>query len=313
MKVSVVIPTWKRAPWLERCLTALEAQTRRPDEVIVVGRAEDRAAQEVVARHNRLPVRWVEVDRPGHVAPVKRGLDEAEGEIVAFLDDDAVPEGTWLEALVEPFQDPKVACVGGQYTYENLSGYRHASARRKPAEIKWYGRFEGEFSELDCPVRTDAVLEGTSAWRRDVISRLDWPEVFNLGDGIYYGLDLCLQARHLGYEVVYTSRARALHHAAPRAERLPARQGRDRARESGRNLTYVALARLTGVMRLTFLLGFWLVGQGQSPGLAVFLRDLLTGRKDAWGRFSAAVLGRVEGFRAWWEAQRSAVRCRASG
>jgi hypothetical protein len=38
----------------------------------------------------------------------------ARGEIVAFLDDDARASETWLEELIEPFQDPEVAGVGGK-------------------------------------------------------------------------------------------------------------------------------------------------------------------------------------------------------
>jgi len=161
-------------------------------------------------------------------------------------------------------------------------------------------------------MEVDAVLEGTSAWRRDVLRRLEWPEVFDRDSAIYYGLDLCLQVKRLGYKVIYTPFAQALHHAAARTADLPARDGRDRSRESGRNLTYIALARLAGLIRLTFLLGFFLVGQGQSPGVIVFLRDLLAGRQDAWGRFHAAMSGRKEGFKAWREARKSTSRCEMS-
>jgi glycosyltransferase involved in cell wall biosynthesis len=42
-----------------------------------------------------------------------RGLAESNSEIVAYLDDDAVPDERWLEFLLEPFADPRVAVVTG--------------------------------------------------------------------------------------------------------------------------------------------------------------------------------------------------------
>src|SRR5437879_4732802 len=122
--VSVVIPTWQRALWLAQCLHALEEQTHHPNEVVVVGREEDVAAQAIfkgVADRMVLPVRWVEVKGPGHVAPIRRGLIEATGEAIAFLDDDTEPSAGWLAALLEPFSDPRVACVGGRVA---TSGFR---------------------------------------------------------------------------------------------------------------------------------------------------------------------------------------------
>lgn len=41
------------------------------------------------------------------------GVSVAAGEIVAFIDDDAVPEPAWLNHLSAPFYDPGVAAVGG--------------------------------------------------------------------------------------------------------------------------------------------------------------------------------------------------------
>jgi glycosyltransferase involved in cell wall biosynthesis len=41
------------------------------------------------------------------------GVQMASGEIVAFIDDDAVPERLWLEKLICAYQDPSVAAVGG--------------------------------------------------------------------------------------------------------------------------------------------------------------------------------------------------------
>jgi glucosyl-dolichyl phosphate glucuronosyltransferase len=50
---------------------------------------------------------------PGLLSGRHRGAAEARGEILAYLDDDAVLAPTWLESLKDAFQDPVVSLVGG--------------------------------------------------------------------------------------------------------------------------------------------------------------------------------------------------------
>ncbi|NTX23610.1 glycosyltransferase family 2 protein, partial [Burkholderia cepacia] len=49
MKISVLVPTYRRPADLARCLLALQRQQRLPDEVIVVARPEDDATHERLA------------------------------------------------------------------------------------------------------------------------------------------------------------------------------------------------------------------------------------------------------------------------
>lgn len=297
MKVSVIIPTWQRAPWLERCLTALEAQTRRLNEVIVVGRAEDTAAQEVVAQHAQLPVRWVEVDRPGHVAPVKRGLEEAQGEIVAFLDDDTEPEPGWLSAIIAPFEDPRVACVGGRVVVQGI----RAKVLPDAGRVRWYGRHIGNVGQREDPhpVDVDGVMECNWAWRRSVLSTLTFDPILDFDDASMFGLDLCLQARRAGYRVLYQPEARIVHHVAPRD---PSLERSDRVRRTyayNRNYTYIALKHLRGPRRLAFLAWWWGIGERGAYGLAKGLADLIIQGAQVWPLVRASFEGKREGIRLW--------------
>ena len=99
MKISVLVPTYRRPADLARCLLALQRQQRLPDEVIVVARPEDDATHERLADPSvggALPLRIVPVDVPGQVAALNQGLDSATGDVVAITDDDAAPRADWL-------------------------------------------------------------------------------------------------------------------------------------------------------------------------------------------------------------------------
>ena len=97
--VSVIIPCYGHAEVLPRLLEALEAQETALDfEVLVVESGGDEAARRVGGRFPR--VRVLSHRRrlfPG--AARNRGAAEARGEVLAFVDADAVPEAGWLEAL----------------------------------------------------------------------------------------------------------------------------------------------------------------------------------------------------------------------
>lgn len=102
--VSVVVVSYRRPDHLRTCLKAFEFQDYGNFELIVVS---DKRPE------TPLPVRWHHFDQRNISAARNAGLVMARGQIVAFCDDDAVPEYRWLHHLVQPFSDPQIGFVGG--------------------------------------------------------------------------------------------------------------------------------------------------------------------------------------------------------
>lgn len=111
--VTVVIPVLDGAATIGTVLSALAAQAGAPAaaEVIVVDNGSTDATAAIVAAHG---VRFLREPRRGPSAARNRGLREARGEIVAFLDDDTVPTRRWLAELLVPFDDLAVVVTGGE-------------------------------------------------------------------------------------------------------------------------------------------------------------------------------------------------------
>ena len=110
--VSVVVNTLNRCDALERTLVALRQQTYQRFEVIVVnGPSVDGTDELLRAYQHRARVVKCAVAALGPSRNV--GIGSAAGDIVAFIDDDAIPHANWLESLVSGYQDPTVAAVGG--------------------------------------------------------------------------------------------------------------------------------------------------------------------------------------------------------
>jgi len=111
--VSVVVCTRDRSASLARCLASLAAQEGAPGhEVVVVDSApSDDAARRAAAS---FPCRYVREDRPGLDRARNRGIAEARGALVAFVDDDVEAAPGWLAALAAAFADPAIGGVTGR-------------------------------------------------------------------------------------------------------------------------------------------------------------------------------------------------------
>ncbi len=118
MKVTVLVPTYRRPADLARCLAALQRQSRAPDEVVVVARADDEATHACLrdpAVPGALPLSVALVDVPGQVAALNRGLDAATGDVIAITDDDAAPHADWVERIAAAFEnDARLGALGGR-------------------------------------------------------------------------------------------------------------------------------------------------------------------------------------------------------
>lgn len=117
--ISVVVCTRDRSAYLLQCLRALEKQTLtgRRFEVIIVdnGSSDDtaRVAASFCDRH--LNFRYHLEPRAGLSIARNTGIAGSAAEIVAFTDDDAEPDPTWLERILGRFQEhpDDVGIVGG--------------------------------------------------------------------------------------------------------------------------------------------------------------------------------------------------------
>ena len=109
--VSIVVVSRHRPAALIRCLTGISQLRYAPFEVIVVA---DPQGQDAVRRWpGAADVKVIGFDEPNISVARNLGIEAASGEVVAFIDDDAVPEPGWLTHLANPFNDVSVAAAGG--------------------------------------------------------------------------------------------------------------------------------------------------------------------------------------------------------
>lgn len=116
--LSVVICTYNRATYLERCLTYLSYQSNLNFEVVVVnGPSTDGTDQVLEKFQSRIKV----VHNPQRNLSMSRnlGFEHASGQLVAFIDDDALPFDDWVQTLFDEFnaRPTTFSALGGPAFY----------------------------------------------------------------------------------------------------------------------------------------------------------------------------------------------------
>ena len=170
--VSVVVVSRNRPAALRRCLLGL-SQLRHPAfEIIVIADPDGLAA----ARRQGFEetAKLLEFDEPNISAARNLGITHAAGEIVAFIDDDAVPEPLWLHHLTAPAERNDVIAMGGYVRGRNGISFQW-KARGLDSRGGSYSLSVDEIhaTVLTPPPGHAVKTEGTNmAFRRDTLVAL---------------------------------------------------------------------------------------------------------------------------------------------
>jgi GT2 family glycosyltransferase len=302
--VSVLVPSYGRARSLERCLRALAAQSRAPDEIVVALRAEDAAsARAVAAVAAGFPValRTTLTHEPGVIAAMNAALTASrqDSDIIALTDDDAEPRPDWIERLIVCFDDPAVGGAGGRDWQPFERGDRAVVGK-----VQWFGRLIGNHHLGTGPVRDVDVLKGVNcAYRGPLLRALRFDtRLAGQGAQLFWELALCLPIRRAGWRLVYDPAIAVEHHIEPRLDGDQLHRGAFAAAplsDAIHNETLVLLENLDAAGRAAYMGWALLVGTRHEPGLAQTPRLLLHGDVHAFARCRAAVAGRLRGWRRW--------------
>jgi len=120
MKVSVVIPVHNEEASIEAAIELLKAQTHTDLEIIVV---DNNSTDRTNERASATGVKVLLEKRKGTQWARECGRKAAQGEIIATMDADCLPDADWVEKAVRHFSLPEVVAVGGPYYYYDASAF----------------------------------------------------------------------------------------------------------------------------------------------------------------------------------------------
>ena len=176
MKVSVIISTYsiERAHNVKNCIHSVQQQTLPSNEIILVLDSNPKLSDFYRLQFND-EIKIVNSGGIGLSQARNAGVKHAEGDIVAFIDDDAIAERDWLEKLIKNYSDPSVVAVGGSVK----AVWQECRPRWFPEELDWAVgcTFKG-FPEKKSHVRNP--IGANMSFRKNIIERVGYFKT-NLG------------------------------------------------------------------------------------------------------------------------------------
>jgi GT2 family glycosyltransferase len=195
------------------------------------------------------------------------GIMASTGDFVALTDDDAEPSSDWIERLVEHFNDPSIAGVGGRDVQIQNPGNAEIVGI-----VKWYGKIIGNHHIGAGQARDVDVLKGVNCcFRGDSIRAIGVDQrLHGTGTVMHTELSLCLPLRRAGFRLVYDPTLMVLHHIAPRGDGDNNNRGGFNGpalRDIVHNETLVILEHLPWFRKVLYLSWGFLIGSLSAPGV----------------------------------------------
>jgi cellulose synthase/poly-beta-1,6-N-acetylglucosamine synthase-like glycosyltransferase len=178
-------------------LDSLIAQKNTNFEIIVVDGGSTDCTTDLIKQY---PIKFVRESKKSGISAARNlGISNSKGDIVVFLDDDAIVEKDWLECLVKPFEDERIAGVSGKVI---------------PITNTLFNReFAPDYDQGPNIIETKYFVGCNMAFRKSALVEAGY-----FDSKIKYGHDeneLCSRLVSAGYRLVYTPYAVAHHDYVP--------------------------------------------------------------------------------------------------
>jgi len=191
-KLTIVVPTKDRYPQVRRLLSSLAAQTRLPDEVLIVGEGFENA--ETVREHPELNARFL--DLPGLSISQARNTGMAaareDAALIAFVDDDVEFEAQAIERMMTFWEQAPADLAGAGFNFRNIPS-RDTARKWALKPVRWaYRLFLGGYTRGEVlrsgfptpiyPVSETLYVEWletvAAVFRKPVLAQIKFDEFF---------------------------------------------------------------------------------------------------------------------------------------
>jgi len=108
-KISVIIPVYNEEKYIEKCLHSLKKQSCKNFELIVVNNNSTDRSAEIAKKFTK---KVLNCKKQGISAARNYGAQKANGDILCFIDADAILDKDWISKVAKSFNKNADACYG---------------------------------------------------------------------------------------------------------------------------------------------------------------------------------------------------------
>lgn len=197
-RVSVVVCSYNGSATIRDTLEGLQGLEYSDYEVIVVNDGSTDATLEIACEYD---IKLISTDNRGLSSARNTGWQEASGEIIAYIDDDAYPDPHWLHYLVHTFSTTDYVGVGGPNIAPPGDGMIADCAANAPG---------GPVHVLISDTEAEHIPGCNMAFRREALAAIGGfdPRYRAAGDDV----DICWRLQERGWKIGFHATAMDWHH-----------------------------------------------------------------------------------------------------
>lgn len=170
MKVSVVVPTYKRSNYIKNIIDVINEQTYKQIEIVIVDDNGIGTEEQIFTKaqidksFSKFPVKYIPVFKNSGACVARNiGIKEATGDIIAFLDDDDMWNLQFVECMVTEMEKQNVDII-----YCNFFRFDGKKCYFNPKELTYSGNVYNELLSGWCPASCSLFCI-----KKDILNNLD--------------------------------------------------------------------------------------------------------------------------------------------
>ncbi len=209
--ISVVVVTYNRPEDLKECLESLKSQNlpRNSYEVLVVDSSTTHKNETTMLVQN-YPVKYIHTKYKGMTLARNIGICKSRGEIVAFLDDDAIADENWIKQILKNYNKPKIGGVGGKIIED-----RPVRIKKKKqviiGKIDKSGELISNFDLGEERIEVDHIKGTNMSFLKKHLIEMDGFDNLYGGRAYREETDVCMRLKKRNYLIIYAPKAKVFH------------------------------------------------------------------------------------------------------
>ena len=231
MNISIIIPTFNRNKMLCRTISNILLFEHQYKELIIVDQTKDHDPEtghfiDSLIKSNR--IKYIFVNSPNLPNARNVGINNSEGDIILFLDDDVEINEHTIPSHVSGFSESDIGCVTGKVTIINENKTQNV-VLRNTGKIKnnlkslfffffrkrasYVGRF-GILSDFtgEKKLPADTCIGCNMSFKKEVFSQCGNFDLNYTGNAVREDTDMSIRLRKSGFKIIYLSDANIIHY-----------------------------------------------------------------------------------------------------